>query len=134
MSPSPSDVIDLRSDTVTRPSEAMRAAMAAAPVGDDQFGEDPTVNLLQARVAALLATRRRSWCPPARWPTRSPLAVLSRRLGLPPGSGEAISLIRGGAKAHQDNRGKRERFFPFARHDHVCPGGLGDNLNSQTLS
>ena len=42
------------SDTVTRPSEAMRAAMAAAPVGDDQFGEDPTVNLLQERLAALL--------------------------------------------------------------------------------
>ena len=36
--------IDLRSDTVTRPTDAMRAAMASAPVGDDQFGEDPTVN------------------------------------------------------------------------------------------
>ena len=46
--------IDLRSDTVTRPTPAMRAAMAAAPVGDDQFGEDPTVNLLQERVASLL--------------------------------------------------------------------------------
>ena len=39
--------IDLRSDTVTRPTDAMRQAMAQAPVGDDQFGEDPTVNLLQ---------------------------------------------------------------------------------------
>jgi threonine aldolase len=47
-------VIDLRSDTVTLPSDAMRAAMAAAPVGDDQFGEDPSVNALQERVAALL--------------------------------------------------------------------------------
>jgi threonine aldolase len=47
-------VIDLRSDTVTRPTDAMRAAMAAAPVGDDQFGEDPSVNALQERVAALL--------------------------------------------------------------------------------
>lgn len=46
--------IDLRSDTVTRPSAAMRAAMAAAPVGDDQYGEDPSVNELQAEVAALL--------------------------------------------------------------------------------
>ncbi len=46
--------IDLRSDTVTRPTAAMREAMAAAPVGDDQFGEDPSVNLLQERVAALL--------------------------------------------------------------------------------
>jgi threonine aldolase len=45
--------IDLRSDTVTRPSPAMREAMAAAPVGDDQYGEDPSVNLLQERIAAL---------------------------------------------------------------------------------
>ena len=45
--------IDLRSDTVTKPTEAMRAAMAAAPVGDDQYGEDPLTNELQARVAAL---------------------------------------------------------------------------------
>ncbi|MEO6511971.1 MAG: beta-eliminating lyase-related protein [Nocardioides sp.] len=47
------DVIDLRSDTVTRPTDAMRAAMAAAEVGDDVYGEDPTVNALQERVAAL---------------------------------------------------------------------------------
>ena len=46
--------IDLRSDTVTRPTPAMREAMASAPVGDDQFGEDPTVNALQERIAALL--------------------------------------------------------------------------------
>mgnify|MGYP001826819752 CR=1 FL=1 len=38
--------IDLRSDTVTRHSDAMRAAMASAPVGDDVYGEDPTVNRL----------------------------------------------------------------------------------------
>ena len=41
-------LIDLGSDTVTRPSAGMRAAMAAAEVGDDVFGEDPTVNRLQA--------------------------------------------------------------------------------------
>ena len=46
--------IDLRSDTVTRPTPAMRRAMFEAPVGDDVYGEDPTVNLLEARVAALL--------------------------------------------------------------------------------
>ncbi|MFL5749342.1 MAG: beta-eliminating lyase-related protein, partial [Chloroflexota bacterium] len=39
--------VDLRSDTVTRPSPGMRAAMAAAEVGDDQFGDDPTINRLQ---------------------------------------------------------------------------------------
>ena len=45
------DWIDLRSDTVTQPTQAMRAAMARAEVGDDVYGEDPTVNALQARLA-----------------------------------------------------------------------------------
>src|SRR3990170_3714607 len=47
------DLIDLRSDTLTRPTLEMRAAMAGADVGDDVYGEDPTVNALQERVAAL---------------------------------------------------------------------------------
>jgi threonine aldolase len=47
-------MIDLRSDTVTRPSEGMRRAMAEAEVGDDVYGEDPTVARLQERVAGLL--------------------------------------------------------------------------------
>jgi threonine aldolase len=47
-------LIDLRSDTVTQPTAAMRAAMAAAEVGDDVFGDDPTVNALQERTAELL--------------------------------------------------------------------------------
>lgn len=55
--------IDLRSDTVTRPTPGMRAAMAAAPVGDDQFGEDPSVNALQARVASLLGKEAALWVP-----------------------------------------------------------------------
>jgi threonine aldolase len=46
-------MIDLRSDTVTRPTDAMRAAMASAPVGDDVYGEDPTVVELEERVAGL---------------------------------------------------------------------------------
>jgi threonine aldolase len=48
------NVIDLRSDTVTRPTDSMRAAMARAEVGDDVFGDDPAVNALQDRVAELL--------------------------------------------------------------------------------
>ena len=63
--------IDLRSDTVTRPTQAMRAAMAAAAVGDDQYGEDPTTNRLQQVVAELLGKERRSGCRAGRWPTRS---------------------------------------------------------------
>jgi threonine aldolase len=56
-------MIDLRSDTVTRPTPAMREAMAHAPVGDDQYGEDPTTNLLQERVAALLGKEAAIWLP-----------------------------------------------------------------------
>ena len=57
------DRIDLRSDTVTLPSEDMRAAMARAPVGDDQYGEDPSVNALQERVAALLGKEAAIFLP-----------------------------------------------------------------------
>jgi len=46
-------LIDLRSDTVTKPSLGMREAMASAPVGDDVYGEDPTINSLEERVAQL---------------------------------------------------------------------------------
>ena len=49
-----SAVIDLRSDTLTQPTPGMRAAMAAAPVGDDVYGEDPTIRALEERVAGLL--------------------------------------------------------------------------------
>lgn len=47
-------VIDLRSDTVTRPTQAMREAMMAAPLGDDVYGDDPSVNELQDKIAAML--------------------------------------------------------------------------------
>ncbi len=50
----PEKVLDFRSDTVTRPSAGMRAAMAAADVGDDVFGDDPSIHRLQARAAELL--------------------------------------------------------------------------------
>lgn len=54
---------DLRSDTVTRPTEAMRAAMAAAPVGDDVYGEDPTINELEAETAALFGSAAAVFVP-----------------------------------------------------------------------
>jgi threonine aldolase len=56
-------VIDLRSDTVTKPTFAMREAMAAAEVGDDVYGEDPTINALQAEVAALFGHEAALFAP-----------------------------------------------------------------------
>jgi threonine aldolase len=55
--------IDLRSDTVTKPTPSMRQAMASAPVGDDVYGEDPTVNALEERVAALLGKEAALYVP-----------------------------------------------------------------------
>jgi len=56
-------VIDLRSDTVTKPSDAMRKAMARAEVGDDVYGEDPTVNRLQDMAAAMLGKKAALFVP-----------------------------------------------------------------------
>ena len=55
--------IDLRSDTVTRPSAAMREAIANAPVGDDVYSDDPTVNSLEERVAAMFGKEAALFCP-----------------------------------------------------------------------
>ena len=55
--------IDLRSDTVTKPSDAMRQAMAAAQVGDDVYGDDPTVNSLEERLAAMFGHQAGLFCP-----------------------------------------------------------------------
>ncbi|MGZ6123870.1 MAG: threonine aldolase family protein [Myxococcales bacterium] len=57
------DLIDLRSDTVTRPTPGMRKAMAAAEVGDDVYGEDPSVNALEERIASLLGKEAAVWVP-----------------------------------------------------------------------
>lgn len=59
----PDKVLDFRSDTLTRPTPAMRAAMAEAEVGDDVFGEDPTVRALQDRVADLLGKEAALYVP-----------------------------------------------------------------------
>jgi threonine aldolase len=56
-------IIDLRSDTVTRPTPEMRAAMAVAEVGDDVYGEDPTVNLLERRAAAIFGREAALFVP-----------------------------------------------------------------------
>ena len=71
-------LIDLRSDTVTRPTEAMRAAIAAAPVGDDQYGEDPTVNRLQHLVAERLGKEASIFLPSGTMANQVALRVLTR--------------------------------------------------------
>ncbi|HEY4202826.1 MAG TPA: low-specificity L-threonine aldolase [Devosiaceae bacterium] len=69
---------DFRSDTVTRPGEAMRAAMAAAEVGDDVFGDDPTVRQLEARTAETLGKAAGMFVPSG---TQSNLAALMAHCG-----------------------------------------------------
>jgi threonine aldolase len=83
-------VIDLRSDTVTQPTHAMRAAMAQAPVGDDCYGEDPTVEALQATVASLLGKERALLFPSGIMANQAALLAL----GVP---GEEILV---GSRAH----------------------------------
>jgi len=70
--------IDLRSDTVTRPTPAMREAMARAEVGDDQFGEDPSINRLQDRVAALLGHEAALWFPSGTMADQVAIRTLTR--------------------------------------------------------
>jgi threonine aldolase len=70
--------IDLRSDTVTLPSDAMRSAMANAPVGDDQYGEDPTVHALQERVAGLLGKEAALFVPSGTMANQIALKLLTR--------------------------------------------------------
>src|SRR5262245_55202384 len=71
--------IDLRSDTVTRPTAAMREAMARAEVGDDVYGEDPTVNRLQERAVALLGKEAALFVPSGTMANQLSLIVHCRR-------------------------------------------------------
>jgi threonine aldolase len=70
--------IDLRSDTVTQPSPAMREAMARAPVGDDVYGEDPTVNRLQEMAAALLGKAAALFVPSGTMANQLSIRVLTQ--------------------------------------------------------
>ncbi len=92
-------MIDLRSDTVTRPSEGMRAAIATAVVGDDVYGEDPTVNLLQDRVAELFDREA------ALFVSSGVMAnLLWTRVFAPPAT-EVVSERWGHAVAYEDGAG-----------------------------
>ena len=72
------DRIDLRSDTVTLPTRGMRRAIAEAEVGDDQYGEDPSINRLQGEVAALLGTEAALFLPTGTMANQVALRTLTR--------------------------------------------------------
>jgi threonine aldolase len=71
-------LVDLRSDTVTRPSRAMTEAMLAAPVGDDVFGEDPTINELEKKVAAIFGMEDSIFCPSGTMSNQIALQILTK--------------------------------------------------------
>jgi threonine aldolase len=96
----PEDVIDLRSDTVTRPTAAMREAMARAEVGDDVYGEDPTVRRLEARTAELLGKEAALFVPSGTMANQIAILLHTRRgeevIG---GEGTHSSVFESGAAA-----------------------------------
>lgn len=75
----PARLIDMRSDTVTRPGPEMRRAMAEADVGDDVFGDDPTVNRLQEYAAGLLGKEAALFCPSGTMTNQVALHALTQR-------------------------------------------------------
>jgi threonine aldolase len=111
--------IDLRSDTVTQPTQAMREAMAAAPVGDDVYGEDPTVNALEQRVAGLLGHEAAVFTP-----TGSMANVLGVRLLVRPGQellcSDDAHVVRAELGAHAALSGVTTRTWS-AEHGRLDP-------------
>ena len=95
-------MIDLRSDTATKPTPAMYAAMAAAELGDEQRREDPTVNELQRRAAELLGQERALFVPTATMANQIALRLLGRRGGelLAEERTHVLVYESGGAAAH----------------------------------
>ena len=135
--------IDLRSDTVTKPTPGMRAAMAAAEVGDDQFGEDPTINALQLRVAELLGKEAALWLPSGTMANQVALRALTHpgddvivsrechAVWHETGGGAALELVDGGillgllvadlGRGHRgEHPGSRDRGGVRAQVDHAA--------------
>lgn len=94
--PDPVRVIDLRSDTVTRPTDAMRRAMMAAELGDDVLGDDPTVLALQERVAAMLGREAACFVPSGTMANQTAIRALT-------GHGDEILCDAGGHILHYES-------------------------------
>jgi threonine aldolase len=107
-------LVDLRSDTVTQPTASMRAAMAEAPVGDDVYGEDPTVTELERRVAALLGHAAGLFTP-----TGSMANVLGVAAHVAPGAellcDSLAHVVRAELGAHAALSGVTTRTWPASR-------------------
>jgi threonine aldolase len=119
-------VVDLRSDTVTRPTDAMRRAMAGAPVGDDVYGEDPSVNELEGRVADLLGHEAGLFTP-----TGSLANMLGVRLLVEPGRellcDSLAHVVRAELGGHAVHGGVTTRTWPAVdTRDPARPVGLLD--------
>ena len=116
---------DFRSDTVTRPTPAMRAAMAAAPVGDDVFGDDPSVNALEAETAALLGFEAALFVPSG---TQS--NSCSRHVGDPEGfigvgTGAVLEIVESEAGSELSKWGQVH--FPAKMGSGTISGGMADS-------
>ncbi|MDP2772899.1 MAG: threonine aldolase family protein [Nocardioides sp.] len=118
-------MIDLRSDTVTRPTEAMRAAMARAEVGDDVYGEDPTVAELQDRVAALFGHEAALFTP-----TGSMANVLAVRSLVAPGQ---EVLCEASAHIARAELGAHGAYSGVTMRTWIHPRGQVDLATLQTL-
>ena len=107
-------MIDLRSDTVTRPTEPMRQAMLSAPVGDDVYAEDPTANELEQRIARLLGHEAGLFCV-----SGSMCNMLAIRLLVQPGQEVVCDvqahIARAEMGAHGAVQGVTMRTFPSTR-------------------
>src|SRR5262245_8000958 len=118
-------MIDLRSDTVTAPTAAMRAAMAAAEVGDDVFGEDPTARRLEERVAALLGKPAALFVPSGTMGNQ-----IGVRLHCQPGE---EFLCDAGCHVYNSEQGAYAQLFGIAAHPIFTPDGVltVDHLRDQ---
>jgi threonine aldolase len=109
-------MIDLRSDTVTRPTPGMRAAMAAAEVGDDVWGEDPTVLALERRIAEMLGKAAALFVPSGTMGNQ-----IGVRLHCEPGE---EFLCDGGCHIYCYEQGAYAQLFGIAAHPVATPDGV----------